>query len=330
MIQTICTRREWLATLGSAGLSLASVEPPAKPMRGAFIILSTPYTASGAVDYEDLAGEVDFLVRCGVQGLVWPQLASEYALLSKEERMRGMEVLARAARGQAPALVLGVQADHTEAMLEYARHAETLSPDAVIAIPPQKASSLDDYRQYFRALCRTTKRPVFIQTSGGAPGLEPTVELMVELGREFSNFGYVKEEHEPVLERMKALARHRPGPIKSVFGAGHGRGWLYEMRHGFDGTMTGGAMYGDVYARLWQLHLQNKQEEMREVFSKLLLMLNLDQQIPGVRLYILRKRGVFKTTVSRRGTPSFTPEATAEIEHNFEALRPYLRTGRSV
>jgi hypothetical protein len=34
---------------------------------GAFIILSTPYTASGAVDYEDLAGEADFLVRCGVQ-----------------------------------------------------------------------------------------------------------------------------------------------------------------------------------------------------------------------------------------------------------------------
>jgi 4-hydroxy-tetrahydrodipicolinate synthase len=311
------TRREWLALLAAAA-------SPAKTMRGAFIILSTPYTASGALDYEDLAGEADFLVRCGVQGLVWPQLASEYALLTKEERMRGMEVLAKAARGKAPALVLGVQGDDTEAMLEYARHAESLAPDAMISIPPRKAKSLEEYRQYFRALCRATKRPVFIQTSGGAPGLPPTVELMVELGREFPNFGYVKEEHEPVLERMKALARHRPGPIKSVFGAIHGRGWLYEMRHGFDGTITGGAMYGDVYARLWRLHLENKQDELREVFSKLLLMLNLDQQIPGVRLYILKKRGVFKTTVSRRGTPTFTPEATAEIEYNFAALKPYL------
>jgi 4-hydroxy-tetrahydrodipicolinate synthase len=317
MTLTNCTRREWLAMLAAAA-------SPAKPMRGAFMILSTPYTASGALDYDDLAGEVDFLVRCGVQGLVWPQLASEYTLLTKEERMRGMEVLAKAARGKAPALVLGVQGDDTEAMLEYARHAESLAPDAVIAIPPRKAKSLEDYRQYFRALCRTTKRPVFIQTSGGAPGLPPTVELIVELGREFPNFGYVKEEHEPVLERMKALARHRPGPIRSVFGAIHGRGWLYEMRHGFDGTITGGAMYGDVYARLWRLHLQSKQEEMREVFSKLLLMLNLDQQIPGVRLYILKKRGVFKTTVSRRGSPTFTPEAIAEIEHNFAGLKPYL------
>ena len=288
------------------------------------MILSTPYTLSKAVDYEDLAGEVDFLDRCGVQGMVWPQLASEYSQLTKEERIRGMEVLAKTAKGRNPALVLGVQGDDTEAMLEYARHAEELGPDAMIAIPPTRAKSLEDYREYYRALCKMTKRPVFIQTSGGARGIEPTVEFILELAREFPNFGYIKEEHDPVIPRMKALARHRPDPIKRVFGASHGTGWLYEMRLGFDGTITGGAMYGDVYARIWNLHLQNKWEEKREAFSKLLLMLNLDHQIPGVRLYILKKRRVFKTTVSRGKDYMLTPEAIAEIEYNFEALKPYL------
>ena len=288
------------------------------------MILSTPYTMSKAVDYEDLAGEVDFLDRCGVQGMVWPQLASEYSLLTKEERFRGMEVLAKAARGKTPALVLGVQGNDTETMLQYARHAEELAPDAMIAIPPKKAKSLEDFRAYYRALCRLTKRPVFIQTSGGAAGIEPTVEFIVELARELPNFGYIKEEHEPVIPRMKALAAHRPNPIKSVFGASHGLGWPYEIRLGFDGTITGGAMYGDVYAQLWKLHLQNKSEEKRNLFSKLLLMLNLDRQIPGVRLYVLKKRKVFKTAVSRRRDHTFTAEAIAEIEHNFEALKPYL------
>lgn len=324
---TSYTRRNWLATAGSAALipRLTLNAAPDKSMRGAFMILSTPYTLSKAVDYEDLASEVDFLDRCGVQGMVWPQLASEYSLLTKEERMHGMEVLAKAARGKTPALVLGVQGDDTEAMLEYARHAEQLAPDGMIAIPPRKAKSLDDFRAYYRALCGLTKRPVFIQTSGGAPGIEPTVEFIVELAREFPNFGYIKEEHEPVIPRMKALAAHRPNPIKSVFGAGHGLGWPYEMRLGFDGTIIGGAVYGDVYAQLWNLHLQNKWEEKRNVFSKLLLMLNLDRQIPGVRLYILKKRRVFRTTVSRRRNHLFTPEAIAEIEYNFEALRPYLK-----
>jgi 4-hydroxy-tetrahydrodipicolinate synthase len=71
----------------------------AKPIRGVFPIMATPFTESKAVDYEDLEREVDFLDRCGVHGMVWPQLASEYWLLTKEERFRGMELLARRCAG---------------------------------------------------------------------------------------------------------------------------------------------------------------------------------------------------------------------------------------
>ena len=324
------TRRQWLSQLGSMAGAAALLPRRAqaakqKPMRGAFMILATPYTASKAIDYEDLAAEVGFLDRCGVHGMVWPQHASDLAYLSKEERMRGMEVIAKAAKGTKPALVLGVQAENTEAMLEFAHRAEELAPDAMIAIPPKQAKSLDDYREYFRALCKLTKRPVFIQTAGGAPEVEPTVEFIVEMGREFPNFGYLKEEYTNAIERMQQLAKHRPGPIKSILGASRALGWSYEMRLGMDGTLTGGPMYGDVYAHMWELHLAGKRDEVREVFSKLLLMTNLERHIPGVKYYLMKKRGVFKTTVSRRGGYTYTPEAAAEIDHSFTALKPYLR-----
>jgi dihydrodipicolinate synthase/N-acetylneuraminate lyase len=152
-----------------------------------------------------------------------------------------------------------------------------------------------------------------------------SVDFIVELAREFPNFGYVKEEHDPVIARMAALVAHRPDPIKRVFGANYGNGWLYQMRLGCDGTITGGAMYADIYARLWNLHLQNKPDETRELFSKLLLMLNLDQDIPGTRLYILRKRGIFKTAVSRQKEYKLTRDEIAEIEYRFAALQPYLQ-----
>jgi dihydrodipicolinate synthase/N-acetylneuraminate lyase len=328
----ISTRRNWMASLGSVALLSRSVAKAApsksttgKPMQGAFIILSTPYTSSKAIDWEDLAGEVDFLDRSGVQGLVWPQLSSELLQLTKDERLQGMQVLAKAAKGKKPVLVLGVQGDDTDEMLEYASHAESLAPDAVIAIPPKKARSLDDYREYFRALCKLTKRPVFVQTSGGALGVVASVDFILELAREFPNFGYVKEEHDPVIARMAALVAQRPDPIKRVFGANYGNGWLYQMRVGCDGTITGGAMYADIYARLWNLHLQNKPDETRELFSKLLLMLNLDQDIPGTRLYMLRKRGIFKTSVSRQREYKLTSDEIAEIEYRFAALKPYLQ-----
>src|SRR5215467_13258487 len=100
-----------------------------KALRGIFPIMATPFTESGALDYEDLEREVDFLSRCGVHGMVWPQLASEYVTLSQAERMRGMEILAKASRGKAPALVLGVQGSNTETALEYLRKAEESGPD---------------------------------------------------------------------------------------------------------------------------------------------------------------------------------------------------------
>ena len=321
------TRRECLTALASAvvfpALGVAAAER--KPMRGAFMILSTPYTAGGEVDYDLLGREVEFCDRCGVEGLVWPQNSSEQRYLSQDERLRGFEVLARAARGRAPALVLGVQADDTAGMLEYARRAEALEPDAMIAIPPRTATSLDDFRSYYAALCEVTDRPVFVQTSGGAPDIVPTVEFLVSLAREFPQCGYVKEEHAPVQERMLALAEHRPNPIKTIFGANFGRAWAYEMRLGTDGVMTGGVMYADIYAGMWDLNQQGRHDEVRDLNGKLLQMLNLDNLIPGVRLYVLRKRGVFKTLVSRRGEYSFTKTQIDEIEHRFEALEPHLR-----
>lgn len=319
------SRRQCLAAIALAGTLpyAAALAASTKAMRGALMILTTPYTSSGEVDYEDLAKEVAFCDQCGVQGLVWPQNSSEQRYLSKEERIRGFEVLAEANRGRNMVLVLGVQADDTEGMLEYAKVAESLAPDGMIAIPPTTANSLDEIHAYYAALCEVTARPIFVQTSGG-PDIELTIDFLVKLARDLPQCGYIKEEYGRVHERMLALQEFQPDPIKSVFGATLGRGWLYEMRIGTDGVMTGGAMYADVYAKLWQFHLEGREEELRDCYSKLLLIQNLDNLIPGVRLYVLQKRGVFKTVKSRRDDFSFSDQQIAEIEYRFDALKPYL------
>ena len=285
--------------------------------------MATPYTETKAVDYEDLAAEVPFMDRCGVHGMVWPQMASEYTKLTREERLRGMQVLAKAAKGKSPALVLGVQGPNTEAALDYLRHAEELAPDALIAIPPTEAKSADDFRAYYRALGRATTRPFFIQTTGGAKGVVPDVKLLLELAQEFPHFGYVKEEYAPVIERMGELAAHRP-VVKSVFSGNAGVGMLYEMRLGFDGTMPG-APYADLYSQIWNLYHSGDRQKARDLFARLLLMTNLDQEIPGTRQYMMKKRGVFKTTVSRQREVQLSPAAIEEIDFNFEALKPYLK-----
>lgn len=86
-----------------------------------------------------LAREVEFVHRCGVQGLTWPQLASEYATLTFDERTAGAETIVRAARRLDPgtrlAVVISVQAADIDTAVEYARPADAIGPDAIIVIP---------------------------------------------------------------------------------------------------------------------------------------------------------------------------------------------------
>lgn len=288
------------------------------------MIMATPYTVSKALDYDDLAAEVDWLSESGVQGMVWPQNSSEYSWLKRDEIMRGMEVISKAHKGKRNVLVLGVQQDSLAGMLELAAHAESLRPDALIAMPPKTAKSQSEYREYYTALAKLSSRPVFIQSVLEAQAAPFTVDLILELAGRFPHLGYVKEEHDPALERIAQLAAHRPSPIRRVFGGKFGRTWPYELRLGSDGTMTGGAMFPEVFAKIWELYLRKDWDEIRDVYSKLLVMLTVAEEVPGAGRYLLQRRGIFKTTVSRQSDYSFSPVQIAEIEENFKGLRPYL------
>lgn len=338
------SRRELLGTVAALGVSrrlsfaagAAGLAPDAagKRLRGVFIILNTPFTSAGAVDWADLEREVAFVERGGCSGVVWPQGSSGVTTLTKEERLHGMEVLAKSVKGKALTLVLGVQGKDTAEMLEYAALASALGADAVIAMPPTTGTSLDDYRSYFRALGKAFTGPAFVQTSGGAKNLFPSVELIVDLAKEFPHMAYVKEESDPVVQRMQAEVAARP-VLKGIYGASLGTGFLYEMRLGLDGIITGMGMYADLMGRMWDLHERGQHEQVRDAYSKFLLMRNLNEAIPGTDLYVMKMRGVFKTTARRTGAPinGATPKMTEfvptpverdEIEFRFAALKGYL------
>jgi len=316
-------------------------------VRGPFPILSTPFTASGAVDFDALAKQARYVDWCGCPGMIWPQSGDSVDLLTTEEKLQGMEVLANTSRGLRTALCLGVQGKDTAEMLVFAKHAEKLAPAAIISRPPDSGRTEDDMRQYWRALAAVAQRPVILQTTGGVAykGPVPSVQLLVELGKDFPHFGYVKEEAGPVIPRTRALVAAKP-PIRCVFSARGGLGWLYEMRLGTEGLITERAIYADVLTRIWELQQSGSDPAaLRDAYSKFLLMTNLSETHPGgslrgIQLYLWKKRGVFQTMVSRHYGPGntvpsspifselkLTEDDIAEIEYRFEALKPYQKPG---
>jgi len=346
----ILTRRQCLkGSMMFASAAFAGPAADADPkIRGPFLILSTPYTASGDVDWEDLAREAVFADWCGCSGMVWSISSHDTPVLTKEERMRGMEVLAKTCKGRRSVLCLGVQGRDTREMLEFARYAESLAPGAFICRPPDTGKSLEDLREFYRELAKVAKRPVIIQTTPGAglyggtsyKGPPPSIELLVELAREFSHFGYVKEEHAPVAERIRKLVEQKP-PIRCVFPSWAGD-WLHALRLGAEGLITERMVYADALMELWNSYQRGDKKRARDIFEKFASITILIRDIPpdlrGFQLYLLKKRGVFKTMVTRhrkRGEVRvsheelvLSPVQIEEVEFRFEALKPYMRRDR--
>ena len=322
--------------------------PDASRVRGPFPILSTPFTDSGEVDFEVLAREARFADWCGSPGMIWPQSNDSVDLLTRNEKLEGMEVLAKTTRDlRTTALCLGVQGKDTDDMLVYAKHAEKLAPAAIISRPPDTGKTQDDMRQYWRALASVTKRPVILQTTGSGGlyrGPAPSIELMIELAEEFSNFGYVKEEAGGVIYRMRKLLASPS--IRRVFSARGAYGWLYESRLGTEGLITERMAYADLLAHAWMLMQSGKDPvALKDAYSKLTLMLNLGHthggSLRGYHLHVLKMRGVFRNTLSRNYGPNssmpdkpivrdfnLSKEGIDELEWRFESLKPYLKPGK--
>lgn len=316
-------------------------------IRGPFPILTTPFTRSGAVDFDALAAEARLVEWGGCPGMIWPQSGDSVDLLSNDEKLQGMELLAKKTRGFHTALCLGVQGKDTAEMLMFARHAEKLAPAAFISRPPDSGKTEDDLRAYWRALAAVTKRPVIIQTSGGTAyrGPSPSVKLLIELARDFPNFGYVKEEAAPIPARILALSAAKP-PIRRIFSAHGGYGWVYEGRLGAEGLITERAVFADVLSRIWELQQSGSDPAaLQDVYARFILVANLAKNLPGgdfrgFQFYLWQKRGVPMTMVSRHYGPKgaipaspivselkLTKEEIAEIEYCFEGLKPYLKQG---
>lgn len=293
--------------------------------RGIFPIVATPYSDDGAVDLKTLGDEVRFLDRAGVHGIVWPQLASEYALLTFDERIAGAEAIVEASKGLRPKVVIGVQADNTETAVRYAQHARSIGPDGIIALPPRKGGQstfdLQAVSQYYRAVAEAGGLPMFMQAIGNM-----SIEFVSRMVREIPNLRFVKDEAGHTLSRLTAF-RQLPAAERPVaFTGGHGRTLIEEMARGSAGNMPA-ASWVDLYVRVWELWHAGHRNEAIDMFSKTLLLITRAQAhgLPALS-YVLHLRGVFPNWKVR--TPNARPldeQARAGLQETLEFVRPYLR-----
>lgn len=267
--------------------------------RGIFVIMTTPFTDELAVDEAALERTVEFCLAADVHGVVCNAIASEGAYLGEAERRRSAEIVIGAVAGQVPVIV-SVSASHYLTSVTHALHAQRLGADAIMSLPPSPAMPTDIMAHY-RAIGAATDLPLVIQNFAG-PGVSAmSAAQIADIVTEVPTARFVKEESAYPARTAAEIIRLCGDRIDGVMGGRAGKTMMEEVRHGVVGTMPA-CEVADVHVALWAAIEARDMERAREIFARLLPLLDLEASYGAVLMKeVLRMRGVIPNAEVRQG-----------------------------
>ena len=283
---------------------------------GVFPLLCTPYAEDGSLDCATLAKEAAFVADCGADGIIWPAANDALKWLSPDEERRGLSAIADALDGRDVWFSPCCPGTNTTDMLRRvtvvnevsARHPAVKTTMLVRMVNDAKDDA--DYTRQYDALAAATKLPVIIQTYNGKSPM-PSAMLLIDLARRHpKTYGWYKVEGtgKEIVPCMEELVAAKP-IVTTVFTGWGGRDWLYHYRRvGTRGVISQRPMYADLMVKIW-CALEGGSRSCATgcadaLFAKFIYLRNLEDSIPapemrGWNLYVLKKRGVFRNTLSR-------------------------------
>jgi 4-hydroxy-tetrahydrodipicolinate synthase len=288
---------------------------------GSFAIPMTPFDEHDRIDEDVLKAEIEFCAECGVGGIVVPVMVSEFQALSEDERRLMIRIPVEASAGRVP-VVANVAAVNTHMAVRYARYAQEVGADAVIAMPPYGLHpDFTTIFSYFQAISAAVDLPIWIQNAG-IVALSP--DMVVRLCSEIDHVSWVKEEVAPEIRSISALMARKCPAIEGVMGGNAGRFMITEHARGAQGVIHA-CQFCDLIQRIWDLLEAGKIDEAGDLFEKVLPGLVLEG-IMGMIFAkeIMVRRGVFVNHRMRMESRSLDEADLREIDRVWDRIQPYL------
>jgi len=288
---------------------------------GSFVIPMTPFDKNDRIEEDVLAAEVNFCIESSVGGLVVPVMVSEFRLLSEEEHRTMIRVPVQVSSGRVP-VVANCAAVNTPLAVSYARYAEEMGADAVIAMPPYvMRPDFETVFAYYQAISDAVSIPVWIQNAGV---VALSTEQVVRLCTEIENVSWVKEEVVPSTHNISALVSKNCPAIEGVMGGSGGRYMITERARGAKGVVPA-CEFCDLVQKVWELLDEDKEDQARDLYEHLLPALVLEG-LMGMAFAkeIMVRRGVLKNNRVRSFAHPLDEDDMREIDRVWERIQPYL------
>ncbi len=292
-------------------------------LSGVFPIVPTPFLDDGRPAESDLVRVVDYIVKAGADGLVFPGVASEFDTLKPDERRQLVGIVARANGGRRP-LIVGVSAGDAATSIALALQAREVGAAAVMAMNP--ASLRDDpagIEAYYRDVA-AIGLPIVLQNAPPPLGSALTMERVARLVEGIPGVDYVKEETMPCGQRISQLLALAPARLKGVFGGAGGRYITDELARGAVGTMPA-AELTELHVRQFACHRAGDAAGVRALFNRMLPLLNFQAVFRmAMTKEVLRRRGVIAHTHVRAAGPRLDDGDRRELDAMMAELADIL------
>jgi 4-hydroxy-tetrahydrodipicolinate synthase len=290
--------------------------------RGVYSVVQTPLDENDNIDQAIFKREIDWLIECGVKGLVLA-MVSEVMRFSADERRLQWQSALKIINKRVP-LIVSVGAESTAIAISLAKSAQADGATALMATPPAIfPATSDEIYTYYSEIIEAVKIPLIVQDASNYMGqpldLDLYGNLIEKYGTERVQF---KPEAKPVKERAAALQEIAHGQAR-IFEGQSGIDLLDTHPLGLVGTMPGGEIPWAII-KLWNALESNDLELAKSIHNLVSQLVAFQQNIDGyvaVEKYLLVKQGIFESVRQRGPVRTILgSEVKIEIDQIFEKL----------
>lgn len=263
--------------------------------------LCTPFTAEGGIDSESLERLVEYQIAGGVTGIFALGSTSEAGAMNDAQRREVLELTVKYVNGRVPVLA-GVIAMSTGSTIDYARMAEELGADAVVAVGPfYIRPSQEEVKHHFRLLHAATSLPIMAYHIPFNVQTVISTETLAELAAEGVIAG-VKDSSGEEANFRAIVAAMEEFPHVSVF-TGSELTVDYAIFAGADGVVPGlGNVDPAGYRRLYDAAQAGDWDAAKAEQARLTaLFAIIRQSTPGRVGFTSSALGGFKTALRELG-----------------------------
>jgi 4-hydroxy-tetrahydrodipicolinate synthase len=291
---------------------------------GVWPVLPTPFTAAGAPDEAGLAAVTAYALRAGVDGVVYPGVASEYDQLTPAERTRLVDVVAEACRREGGALVVGGSSPDAAVTHAVMRQAAAVGASAVMIMAPRQHTAAPAIVEFFAAAAAAADVPIMLQNAPPPAGSGLPVDVVLDVVRAVPAIAYVKEEALPSGARITRLIENVPASLRGVLGGAGGRYITDELARGAIGTMPAVEL-AELHVALLGAHRRGDRKAVRQWFERMLPVLNLQAVFRwALTKEVLRRRGIIAHAGKRAAGPELDAGDQRELGECLDALSDVL------